>query len=154
MPPRPRNRTASPCRRGSLDGLRTGPARFIRRPPPTGTCPAGASPSGKAPDFDSGTRRFDPSRPSHPARTPTVLRQVVKSRGDFGSLATGMAARDFSCGLYRLWVANLSGRSPPGPTEFPRRIWTYSPSTVRKNGGGIRCNREYSSKPLSRRRQS
>jgi hypothetical protein len=24
----------------------------------------GASPSGKAPDFDSGIRRFDPSRPS------------------------------------------------------------------------------------------
>jgi hypothetical protein len=26
----------------------------------------GASPSGKAPDFDSGIRRFDPSRPSQP----------------------------------------------------------------------------------------
>ena len=25
----------------------------------------GASPSGKAPDFDSGIRRFDPFRPSH-----------------------------------------------------------------------------------------
>jgi|KBSMisStaDraftv2_1062788.scaffolds.fasta_scaffold485253_1 hypothetical protein len=32
--------------------------------------PVGASPSGKAPDFDSGIRRFDPFRPSQP----TLLR--------------------------------------------------------------------------------
>jgi putative endonuclease len=30
--------------------------------------PVGASPSGKAPDFDSGIRRFESSRPSQPAR--------------------------------------------------------------------------------------
>ena len=66
MPPRPRNRAASPCRCGHFGRFadRRG-SLYTEAPRPGDLSPAGASPSGKAPDFDSGMRRFDPSRPSH-----------------------------------------------------------------------------------------
>jgi putative endonuclease len=44
--------------------------RRLASMPTIGVQPVGASPSGKAPDFDSGIRRFDPFRPSQP----TLLR--------------------------------------------------------------------------------
>src|SRR5882757_7110699 len=59
MPPRPRNRPPKPWQGGNLAGLRPGAAGFIRvRAGGPVPAPAGASPSGKALDFDSSIRRF------------------------------------------------------------------------------------------------
>jgi hypothetical protein len=38
---------------------------------------AGESPSGKAPDFDSGIRRFDPYLPSHPPLATTMTKAAL-----------------------------------------------------------------------------
>ena len=51
------------------------------------TAPAGASPSGKATDFDSVIRRFESSRPSQTARSLRVVSSVCKRPGDFRRLA-------------------------------------------------------------------
>ena len=65
MAPCPRNRTASLSGRGLFSRFADWPGSLYTKAPVQGAEPDGASPSGKAPDFDSGMRRFDPSRPSH-----------------------------------------------------------------------------------------
>ena len=70
---RPRNHAASPSGRGHFSQFAERPGSLYTEAPVQGTKPDGASPSGKAPDFDSGIRRFDPSRPSQPVRSLAVV---------------------------------------------------------------------------------
>lgn len=53
-----------------------------------GSPPVGASPSGKAPDFDSGIRRFDPSRPSQSVPCEPLLLPASRMRPSYRGLRT------------------------------------------------------------------
>ncbi len=80
---RPRGPCAAP-RRTSRPHARAPSARGIRavvrkRGSPEIQVSAGESPSGKAPDFDSGIRRFDPYLPSH-FRSPCPTAKAVRPR--------------------------------------------------------------------------
>ena len=70
MPPRPRNSQKGGLKVFSRPAFNrfAGRRRWLYTGPPDG-----ASPSGKALDFDSSIRRFDPFRPSHPV---PVLRGI------------------------------------------------------------------------------
>ena len=75
-------------------------------------CPAiGASPSGKAVDFDSTIRRFESSRPSQPlAQRKIVCTFVTKSPQNKAFLAFCEMSPDTEMGNYREKLPKVSGR--------------------------------------------
>ena len=110
MPPRPRNRPQTGRRCGHFGGLRAARAGFIRVRPGAIPGPAGASPSGKALDFDSSIRRFDPFRPSQPVR---ALHGKCKTRKFLARF------RAFSRHHFQLESEKRETDAPKGPIWRP-----------------------------------
>ena len=78
----------------------------------------GSSPSGKARDFDSRIREFEPRRPNHSSSCMNVQGELLFCRGDHWSPAD-------ACGngkpSGRIWNPPLRVEKPPSAREVPRR---------------------------------
>ena len=99
MPPRPRNSQKSGPKVFSRPAFNrfAGRRRWLYTGPPDG-----ASPSGKALDFDSSIRRFDPSRPSHPVLRLGAISEVGKSLAAFRGLTSAQFKQ--SIDKVRFWA--------------------------------------------------
>ena len=120
-----------PTRENALRQLRRGKPRFMVRPPARAVQRkpgVGASPSGKAVDFDSTMRRFESSRPSHAFSIigpNTGLRRKAGVAGDFRLCVRLPDTRRLKIGLLR----SILGPGLRSPTSNVRNFKLASVET-------------------------